>query len=248
MDTGLAGKVALITGATRNHGRASALAFAREGANLLICTRESMGLLEETAHLASAYGVRVVTLQCDITDEDDVNAFVVRGLREFGRIDVVVNNAGWRVRQPFLEITEEVWDRSLKVNVHAPFIVSKAAIPSMMRHKWGRIINYSGMAPFGGGGGQGPLKLACIGLTRAIAREYGKYNITANCIAPGYTKVEVSPGQEVAATLLQAYERSPIPRQGTVEECGALVVFLASEWGAYITGQHIAINGGAHFV
>src|SRR5262249_44740634 len=93
MQTGLAGKVVLITGATRNHGRASALAFAAEGANLLLCTRKSMVLLEETAHLAAGSGVKVVTHQCDVTDEAQVKGFVQKGLAEFGRIDVVVNNA-----------------------------------------------------------------------------------------------------------------------------------------------------------
>ena len=96
MDTGLAGKVVLITGATRNHGRSSALAFAEEGADLLICTRSSMDLLEETAELASKSGVKVVTQQCDVTEEDQVEALVKRGMDEFGHIDVLVNNAGWR--------------------------------------------------------------------------------------------------------------------------------------------------------
>src|SRR5690242_19128596 len=107
METGLAGKVVLVTGATRNHGRASALAFAAEGAHLLLCTRCSLPLLEETAQLAAPSGVKIVTGQCDVTDEAQVQAFIQRGLAEFGRIDVVVNNAGWRARGDLLSISTD---------------------------------------------------------------------------------------------------------------------------------------------
>ena len=150
MDTGLKGKVVLITGATRNHGRASALAFAEEGANLLLCTRQSMELLDETAHLASRTGVRVVTGLCDVADEGQVNSFVRMGLTEFGRIDVLVNNAVWRVRGDILDITTEAWDAAMAVNVHAPFLVCQAVLPDMVERRWGRIINYSGIAPYRG--------------------------------------------------------------------------------------------------
>jgi NAD(P)-dependent dehydrogenase (short-subunit alcohol dehydrogenase family) len=182
MDTGLAGKVVLITGATRNHGRANALA--REGAHLLLCTRHSMNLLEETAELASKFAVRVLTERCDVTVEEQVNAFVQKGLPEFGRIDVVVNNAGWRARGALLDIPTDTWQASLATNLHAPFLMCKAVIPSMVAQSWGRIINYSGISNFRGSSG-GTAKKACEGFTRAIAAAYGKYNITANLIGPG---------------------------------------------------------------
>ena len=133
MQTGLAGKVVLITGATRNHGRASALAFAAQGAHLLLCTRQSMELLEETAHLAAPCGVKVVTSRCDVTDEAQVKTFVEKGLAEFGRIDVVVNNAGWRARGDLLRISTENWLATLAVNLHAPFLMSQAVLPSMVQ-------------------------------------------------------------------------------------------------------------------
>lgn len=248
MDTGLEGKVVLITGATRNHGRASALAFAKEGANLLLCTRQSMKLLEETAQMTSPMGVRVVTGRCDVTDEDQVSSFVHMGLSEFGRIDVVVNNAGWRAREQLLDITQEVWQAALAVNLHAPFLMCKAVLPGMVQQRWGRIINYSGIAPFRGASGQGTLKMANEGLTRAIAREYGKYNITANCIGPGSIAVERTPGQETRDSGETHVADTPVPRQGTVEECSATVVFLASQQASYITGQTYLVNGGAYFL
>ena len=248
MDTGLEGKVVLITGATRNHGRASALAFAKEGTNLLLCTRQSMELLEETAQMTSPTGVRVVTGRCDVTDEDQVSSFVHMGLSEFGRIDVVVNNAGWRAREQLLDITQEVWQAALAVNLHAPFLMCKSVLPGMVQQRWGRIINYSGIAPFRGASGQGTLKMANEGLTRAIAREYGKYNITANCIGPGSIAVERTPGQETRDSGETHVADTPVPRQGTVEECSATVVFLASQQASYITGQTYLVNGGAYFL
>ena len=247
MKTGLAEKVVLITGATRNHGRAGALAFAEEGAHLLLCTRQSMDLLEETAHLAAPFGVKVVTGRCDVTDEEQVKAFVHKGLSEFGRIDVVVNNAGWRARGDLLNISTENWLATMGVNLHAPFLMSQAVLPSMVQHRWGRIINYSGIAAFRGSSGT-TAKMAAEGLTRAIAREYGKYNITANLIGPGSIEVVRTPGQEIPGGEGTGLEAIPIPRQGTVDECTATVVFLASEQASYITGQTYLVNGGAYFL
>lgn len=247
MDTGLAGKIVLITGATRNHGRASALAFAQEGAHLLICTRRSMDLLQETAELASKFDVRVLTERCDVTDEEQVNALVQKGLAEFGRIDVVVNNAGWRARGALLDIDNETWQASLATNLHAPFLMCKAVMPSMVAQRWGRIVNYSGISNFRGASG-GTGKKACEGFTRAIAAAYGKYNITANLIGPGSIAVERTPGQEVPAGHGTATDNIPIPRQGVIEECTGLVVFLASQQASYITGQTYLVNGGAHFL
>ena len=248
METGLKGKVVLITGATRNHGRASALAFAGEGANLLLCTRQSMESLEETAHMCTQAGAEVVTGRCDVTDEDQVRAFVQLGMHEFGQVDVLVNNAAWRARGDLLSITNESWQSALAVNLHAPFITSKAVLPIMTQSRWGRIINYSGIAPFRGSSGQGTLKMACEGMTRAIASEYGKYNITANCIGPGSIAVERTPGQSTGPAEGNTALDIPIPRQGTVEECSALVVFLASKQASYITGQTYLVNGGAHYL
>ncbi len=248
MDTGLAGKVVLITGATRNHGRASAVAFAQEGADLLLCTRQSMDRLEETAQLAEAAGVRTITKLCDVTDEAQVEDLVKVGLAEFGHIDVVVNNAGWRARGRLLDITTEQWEAAIAVNVHAPFLMCKAVIPGMKQRRWGRIINYSGIAPFRGASGQGTLKRANEGLTRAVATEYGKYNITANCIGPGSIAVERTAGQESGGETERAMTGVPVPRQGTVQECSAMVVFLASEQASYITGQTYLVNGGAYYL
>jgi 3-oxoacyl-[acyl-carrier protein] reductase len=247
MDTGLKGKVVLITGATRNHGKATALAFAAEGANLLICTRRSMDLLESTAELAARHGSKVLAKQCDVTVEAQVSDLVESGLAEFGRIDVLVNNAGWRVHGDVMTLNIEEWQAGLDVNVHALFLTCKAVLPEMVERRWGRIINYTGNSFMRGILGPGTLKMATLGFTRAIAQEYGEFNITANCIAPWAITVERSADHVGSGMTAVRVEGQAIPRRGTIAECAALAVFLASDKAGYITGQNYAVNGGAYF-
>ena len=248
METGLKGKVVLITGATRNHGKATALAFAAEGANLLICTRKSMDLLRETARLVADQGSKVIAKQCDVTVEAQVSDLLQSGLSEFGRIDVLVNNAGWRVHGDVLKLNMEEWQAALDVNVHALFRTCKAVIPGMVERRWGRIINYTGNSFMRGILGPGTLKMATLGFTRAIAQEYGEFNITANCIAPWAITVERNAGHTSSGITAVRVEGQAIPRRGTIEECAALAVFLASDKAGYITGQNYSVNGGAYFL
>jgi len=247
MDTGLKGKVVLITGATRNHGKGTALAFAAEGANLLICTRKSMDLLEDTAHLAADQGIKVLAKQCDVTVEAQVSDLVQSGLAEFGRIDVLVNNAGRRVHGDVMKLNMEEWRAGLDVNVHALFLTCKAVLPGMAERRWGRIINYTGNSFMRGILGPGTLKMATLGFTRAIAQEYGEFDITANCIAPWAITVKRSAGHVSSGMTAVRLEGQAIPRRGTIAECAALAVFLASDKAGYITGQNYSVNGGAYF-
>ena len=248
MNTGLEGKVILITGATRNHGKSTALAFAEEGANLLICTRQSMDLLEETAEQASRLGSKVVAKQCDVTVEAQVDDLVRVGVEEFGRVDVLVNNAGWRVHGDVVKMGIEEWQAGLDVNLHALFLMSKAVIPGMVERRFGRIINYTGNSFMRGILGPGTLKMATLGFTRALAQEYGEFGITANCIAPWAITVERNAGYVGSALTAVRVEGQAIPRRGTVAECAALAVFLASDRAGYITGQNYCVNGGAYFL
>ncbi|HEY3150884.1 MAG TPA: SDR family oxidoreductase [Candidatus Binatia bacterium] len=248
MDTGLKNKVVLITGATRNHGKATALAFAAEGANLLICTRKSMDLLEDTARLAADRGIKVLAKQCDVTVEAQVSDLVQSGLAEFGRIDVLVNNAGQRVHGDVIKLNMEEWRAGLDVNVHALFLTCKAVLPGMVERRWGRIINYTGNSFMRGILGPGTLKMATLGFTRAIAQEYGEFNITANCIAPWAITVERSAEHVSSGITAVRVEGQAIPRRGTIAECAALAVFLASDKAGYITGQNYSVNGGAYFL
>ena len=235
MDTGLKGKTALITGGSRNLGRYAALAFAREGANLALCTSARMKELREVADAARALGVRVVAEKCDVTDGAAVSAFVGKARDQLGGVDVVVNIAGFRAESPFLEASFEEWTRAIEVNLTGPFHVCRNAIPLMKARRWGRIINISGVSPYlGGGATKAMVKLGVVGFTRGLAREFAEYNITANAIGPGTIargeRAEHESEKEVRAS-------QPIRRKGRPEEVTALMLHLASENAGYITGQ-----------
>lgn len=207
-----------------------------------------MDLLEETAELASRLGSKVVAKQCDVTVEAQVADLLKIGVAEFGHVDVLVNNAGWRVHGDVVKMGIEEWQAGLDVNLHALFLMSKAVIPGMVERRFGRIINYTGNSFMRGILGPGTLKMATLGFTRALAQEYGEFGITANCIAPWAITVERSAGYVGSTLTAVRVEGQAIPRRGTVAECAALAVFLASDRAGYITGQNYCVNGGAYFL
>ena len=245
MDSGLRGRTVLITGAGRNIGRETARMCAEEGANLALCTRGNIDGLDETAALVRAIGAKVVTAQCDVAVGEQVKAFVAKTMAELGRIDVAINNAVHRAEGDFLTQTFAQWSRNIDVNLSGPFHVCQAVMPHMLEAHFGRIINYSGIAPFiGHGPAKGVVKLGIVGFTRGLAREFGEHGITANCIGPGIVEVERDPWQKEKA----ADPRQPIPRMGTPTEIASLAVYLASEQAAFITGQCYLANGGQYFL
>ena len=149
MDTGLKGKTVLITGASRNMGRLAALAFAREGANLAICTSAKMNELQQVAEEARALGAKVVAERCDVADDAAVASFVKKVRGELGSVHVALNNAVYRGAEgAFLDETEESWKRNFQVNLGGPRNICRAVLPLMIEQRWGRIINFSGIAPF----------------------------------------------------------------------------------------------------
>jgi 3-oxoacyl-[acyl-carrier protein] reductase len=244
VDTGLKGKTVLITGASRNMGRVAALAFAREGANLAICTSARMKELGKVAEETRALGVGVVAEQCDVTDGAAVAAFIKKTRDKLGGVEVAVNIAGYRNEAKFLEGSFEEWTRNIEVNLNGPFNICRNVIPLMIERRWGRIINLSGVAPYlGGGAAKAMVKLGIVGFTRGLAREFAGHNITANCIGPGSIDRE-----------RDAHERKrsinpiqPIRRKGRPEEVTGLMLHLASENASFITGQCYLVNGGAYF-
>lgn len=245
MDTGLKGKTALVTGASRNMGRFAALAFAGEGANLALCTSARMKELGEVADAARALGVQVVAEQCDVTDGAAVAAFVKKARDRLGGVDVAVNLAGFRAESPFLEGSFEEWTRAIEVNLNGPYHICRNVLPLMMERRWGRIINISGIAPYlGAGAAKAMVKLGVTGFTRGIAREFAEYNITANTIGPGTIGRGERAGHE-SEKALRSWQ--PIRRKGRPEEVTALMLHLASENAGYITGQCYLVNGGTYF-
>lgn len=245
MDTGLKGKTVLITGASRNMGRLAALAYAREGANLAICTSSKMAELAKVADELRALGAKVVAEKCDVADPAAVQRFVALTRDELGSIDVVLNNAVYRGEGSFLEQSDEAWMRNIEVNLTGPRNVCRAVLPVMIERKWGRIINFSGIAPFlGVGVAKAMAKLGIVGLTRGLAREFAEYNITANCIGPGTIDVE----RDAFQMQKGLRPMQPIRRLGKPEEVVSLMVYLGSEDAGFITGQCYLVNGGMYFL
>ena len=245
METNLEGKTVLVTEAALNFGKATSLAFAREGCNLLLATREGNEQLQRTAQEASSLGVKVVTQVCDISDQGQAQALARRAVSEFGRIDVLVNNVSFPMPTQSLEqLPFELWQRKIDVEMTGSFFLCKEVIPGMIQQQWGRVVNFTGLAAFRG---SDPLasttELGIVGLTRGIAREYGKYNITANCVGPGGVAGEEGPGE-----LDPPEDRHALPRWGKPTEVAFLAVCLASEDAGYITGQCLLANGGKYFL
>jgi NAD(P)-dependent dehydrogenase (short-subunit alcohol dehydrogenase family) len=250
MDLGLEGKVALITGAGRNIGRRTAMQFAEHGVDLVLCTRQNADQLAEAADEARALGVKVVDALCDVSKPDEVAKLTDQARDAFGRVDILVNNATQRVHGKFFNLTPEQWSQVIGVNLSGPYYLCQALMPAMVENGWGRIINYSGNSAYrGGGASTATVKLGIVGFTRSLAKEFGKHNITANCIAPGSIETERTPGTERQSDRLGSVNDDvPIPRFGTADEVASLVVYLASDRAAYITGQCVPINGGVHFL
>jgi 3-oxoacyl-[acyl-carrier protein] reductase len=245
VDLGLKGRNVLITGASRNMGRIAAIEFAREGANLAICTSAKMKELNAVADELRALGAKVVAEKCDVADPAAVGKFVEKARGDLGSIDVAINNAVYRAEDDFLATSDEAWQRNIEVNLTGPRNICKAVLPGMIEQKWGRIINFSGIAPFLGiGAAKAMAKVGIVGLTRGIAREFAAHNITANCIGPGTFDVERDAFQRDKSTIRPG---QPIRRHGKPMECASLMLYLASEDAGFITGQCYLVNGGMYF-
>ena len=248
METGLKGKTVLITGASRNVGRVAAVSFAREGANLALCTSAKMEGLEETARQARALGAEVLTHQCDVADGAQVAGFVAAARKKFGGVDVALNNAVYRTDtkdQGFLEQSFESWQRNIDVNITGPYHICRNVVPLMKAKGWGRIVNFSGIAPFlGHGAPKAMAKVAIVGFTRGLATEFAEYGITANCIGPGTIGTE----REAHLTEKKLHAQQPVRRLGKPEEIAELAVYLSSEQAAFITGQCYLVNGGLYYL
>jgi 3-oxoacyl-[acyl-carrier protein] reductase len=224
-------------------GRRAATMFAEEGCNVAICTSRNEKGLNETAEDATRHGAKVFAGICDITDQDAVATFVKKVHSEFGGVDVVVNCATFRLEEDLLSESNDQWLKNIAVNLHGPYFLCKEAVPHMIERRWGRIINFSGISSYlGSYPGKSMVKLGIVGFTRGLAKKYGQYNITANCIGAGYIEVD----REESQSEKGVYPHQPIRRGGTLDEVASLVVFMASENAGYITGQCYMINGGAY--
>ena len=245
----LSGKTAIVTGARRGMGRAISLALAREGANVVvsdISQEDCQKVVDEIEQL----GRKGLPVKCDVSSGTDVEAMVRKTVAEFGGVDILVNNAGIISYKPFLELTEEDWDRTLNVNLKGQFLCARAAAKEMVKNKRGRIINIASISS-GGCGIAFPLiahytasKGGVVALTEALALELTSHGINVNAICPGAIDTDMAKGAKESGQLEQVLARVPKGRLGKPEEIANLVVFLASEESEYISGDAIVIDGG----
>lgn len=240
----LTGKVALVTGASSGMGRAAAIALANQGANVVAAARRLDRLQE-----LSSNNPNISPFQMDVTKRNDVDAAVSFAAHTFGKLNILVNNAGVLDYSPFLDMKEESWDKVIDTNLKGYFYAAQAAGREMAKNKWGRIINIASIASGGTGIGYPMISHYCaskggvIGLTEALAGELGPLGITVNAIGPGAIETEMTQG--ITDQQKQGmFTRLPIKRIGTPEEIAAAVVYLASDEAAYTTGATLYIDGG----
>ncbi|NSW84333.1 MAG: 3-oxoacyl-ACP reductase FabG [Syntrophothermus sp.] len=245
----LSGKVAIVTGAGRGIGKEAALNLAKSGACLIINDIDTEAANETSRELAGL-GCKVVVWSGDVSVSDTTQRLREIIDRDFGRVDILINNAGGGrgLTTGFLEMSEEEWDTQIRVNLKSVFLCCKAVIGYMVRQKCGRIINISSTAALRGGGlrgtsGYATAKAGVIGLTKALAREFAKYNITAVALAPGYHQTPMH--HDLGPTDYQRIiESIPLKRPGNPTDLGKIIAFLASDAASYINGTVITIDGG----
>jgi NAD(P)-dependent dehydrogenase (short-subunit alcohol dehydrogenase family) len=245
----LNGKVAFVTGAASGIGRATALAFAREGANVVVADIDQSGN-QDTVGMIEDLGGKAVAVVCDVTRSEDVQTSLTTTVNRFGRLDYAFNNAGAEQRPKLTaDITEEEWDRIITINLRSVFLCLKYEIPLMLQHGGGAIVNTSsgaGIKVFGRGAAYAAAKHGVVGLTKDAALDYASSNIRINAICPGIIDTEMmdrfTGGAPEERDRVIAQE--PIGRMGRPDEIAATVVWLCSDAASFVTGHAMVVDGG----
>ena len=241
----LSGHVAFITGASQGIGRACAVRLAKEGAIVGAAARNQEKLNELVGEITAAGG-NAAAFPLDVADEEQIKSAIKAAIAQFGKVDILVNNAGITRDQLVMRMKRADWDAVLQTNLTSAYLAIQQVISSMLKQRWGRIINISSVFGQMGQAGQANYaasKAGLIGLTMAIAREVGSRNITCNAIAPGFIETAMTAvlGDEVKQN---AVKQIPLGRVGTPDDVAAAVAFLASDDASYITGHVLSVNGG----
>jgi 3-oxoacyl-[acyl-carrier protein] reductase len=239
-------KIVLVTGASRGIGRAIALEFGSRGAIVVINYNSSAGPANEVLEQIKAAGGDGMVYQADVSDADAVDEMIKTVTKEYGKLDVLVNNAGTTRDNVIMMLKPEDFDTVINTNLRSAWLCSKAASRAMMRKRSGRIINITSVVGIAGNGGQtnySASKAGMIGLTKSLAKEIATRNITVNAVAPGFIATDMTAelSEDIQATALS---HIPLGRMGKPEEVAKAVAFLASDDAAYITGQVIVVDGG----
>src|SRR5215472_3437284 len=241
----LSGHVALVTGASQGIGRTCALRLAKEGAAVAVAAR-NQEKLNELVNEITAAGGKAAAFPLDVADEEQVKATVKAAIAQLGKIDILVNNAGITRDQLVMRMKRTDWDAVLQTNLTSAYLCIQQVIPSMLKQRWGRIINITSVFGQMGQAGQANYaasKAGLIGLTMAIAREVASRNITCNAVAPGF--IETAMTEVLSEEFKQsAVKQIPLGRVGTTEDIASAVAFLASDDASYITGHTLSVNGG----
>jgi len=247
----LTGKTAIVTGGGRGLGKQIAEGFAEAGANVVICSRKREACEAVSEELKEA-GVKSLAFECDVTNQEQVQHVVDATMKEFGRIDILVNNSGASWGAPVVEMPLQAWHKVMEVNVTGTFLFAQAVGKEMIKQKSGKIINIASVAGLGGADprymdaiGYNTSKGAVITFTKDLAVKWGSYNINVNAIAPGFFPTKMSKGL-IDAGGERMLETTPLNRFGTDDDLKGAALFLASNASNYVTGDILIVDGGQH--
>lgn len=246
MVTALTDRIAVVTGASRGIGRGIALELAKRGATVVVNYQSSAGAAEEVVNAITADGGKAMAFQADVSQEEGANAVIKAAIDAYGKIDILINNAGTTRDNVIMMMGADDFDTVINTNLRSAWLCSKAAVRAMMRKRYGRIVNISSISGIMGNGGQtnySASKAGMIGLTKALAREVAARNITVNAVAPGFVATDLTAGLP-EDILKKINENIPLGRWATIEDVAYATAFLVSDEAAYITGHVLTVDGG----